>query len=75
MQDFAEDHYMFYQCYDCKKPYFTGARACGAQVRVLFIHFQNNFNCEMPLDSPLEFGCFVTVEEEASSTSRMRRKW
>ena len=26
---FAEHHYAFYQCYECKKPYFGGAKECG----------------------------------------------
>ena len=29
-EEFAYQHYMFYQCYTCQEPYFAGARACGA---------------------------------------------
>ncbi len=29
---FAMDHYSFYRCFDCKNPYFAGARACGANA-------------------------------------------
>jgi len=29
-EGFAMDYFNFYQCYDCKEPYFAGARHCGA---------------------------------------------
>lgn len=28
-KEFAMDHYMFYQCFQCRVPYFAGAAACG----------------------------------------------
>lgn len=29
-EGFAMDRFSFYRCYDCKNPYFAGARVCGA---------------------------------------------
>jgi hypothetical protein len=38
---FAMHHFSFYQCFDCKNPYFAGARACAAEVDAAEINRQD----------------------------------
>ena len=30
LEKFAMDHLNYYECYECKEPYFGGHRECGA---------------------------------------------